>query len=63
MTAGSLEQSIEILMASTAVGRDPGELAIGDADLLLAYGPIDRHYTPLVLFSAKPCPTVSSVRA
>jgi hypothetical protein len=41
-------------MASAPVTRDPRELGFGNADLLVADGPIYCHSSPLVLMSAKP---------
>jgi hypothetical protein len=50
-------------VASAPIARDARELGFGNADLMLADGPIDRHHYPLVLVSAKPCPTVTNARA
>jgi len=73
--ARRFQQGVGVIVASRAFGRDPRELGIGNADLrvprqviclarsLLADGPIDGHYYPLVLNPAKPCPTVTNARA
>jgi hypothetical protein len=40
-------------MASAPFTRDPRELGFGNADLLVADGPIKCHSSPLVMFSGE----------
>jgi hypothetical protein len=50
-------------VATGTLARDARELSIGNADLIVADGPIDRHYHPLVMNPAKPSPPVTKARA
>ena len=53
MAAGRFEQGIEIGMASATLARNARKLCFGNADRLVADGPINRHSSPLVLNSGE----------
>jgi hypothetical protein len=53
MTARGFQQSIEVRMASASFARDTCELRFGNADRIVADGPVNCHSTPLVLSSGE----------
>jgi hypothetical protein len=54
MAPGRFKQGVQVRMASAPFTRDPRELGFGNADLLVADGPMYCHSSPLVCSRAKP---------